>query len=394
MATNHTAGHTFDHHDSMKYATEVRATYTEMRERCPVSHSDLHSGFDFLSRYADVRRVLDDPESYSSADGVFIPPSGMPPIPALEFDEPRHSEWRALLGGPLIPRAVRAFEPTIREIVEQLIDQFAAAGTADLVSQLAEPLPAIVIGRMVGLDGTQALEARNFGAALFASIGTDDFPQRMAEFAAYTKARLADRRAEPRNDYLTQLASGVANGITLDDTAAASLMVAYFVGGHHSTGSAIAGLIRHVLTVPGLREGIAADAKLLPRAIEESLRLTTPLQLFARTTRCPVRVGDEDLPEGRRVMLNLAAANRDPREFEDPETFDIGRSRIRHVTFGAGLHVCQGQHLARAELRIALTRLLERLPDLQIDGDIVESGLIGGKLMTHRALPVTFTPET
>jgi cytochrome P450 len=148
------------------------------------------------------------------------------------------------------------------------------------------------------------------------------------------------------------------------------------------------------VTVPGLREGIAADAKLLPRAIEESLRLTTPLQLFARTTRCPVRVGDEDLPEGRRVMLNLAAANRDPREFEDPETFDIGRSRIRHVTFGAGLHVCQGQHLARAELRIALTRLLERLPDLQIDGDIVESGLIGGKLMTHRALPVTFTPET
>jgi cytochrome P450 len=224
-------------------------------------------------------------------------------------------------------------------------------------------------------------------------MGSAEFPARYAEFHETTQRWLADRRERPREDLLTEMASGAVQGKVIDDAGATGLLLAYIVGGHHSTGSALGGLIRHVLTLPGLWDELRADRRGLPRVIEESLRLTTPLQLFARTLRCPVQVGDQELAEGGRVLLDLAAANRDPREFSDPETFDRGRTRNRHVAFGAGAHVCQGQHLARAELRIALGRLLDRLPDLRLDGDPVESGLVGGSLMTHYALPVSFTPE-
>lgn len=389
-----TAPAAFDHLDGTLSAAEVRRAHAEMRERCPVVHSDRHGGFDYLTRYADVRAALTDPATFSSADGVKIPANSLlPPVPALEFDEPEHTEWRRVLDGPLTPRAVRAFERVITEVVDLLIDEFAGSGKADLVDQLAEPLPAIVIGRMIGLDQAEAVRARGIAAALYAALGSPDFPTRFAAFHETTQQWLADRRRHPRDDVLTQLANGVVAGKEIDEAGATGLLLAYVLGGHHSTGSALGGLIRHVLTVPGLRDDLIADRTGLPRVIEESLRLTTPLQLFARTVRCPVQVSGHDLPEGGRVLLDLAAANRDPREFGDPETFDRGRTRNRHVTFGAGAHVCQGQHLARAELRIALGRLLDRIPDLRLDGDPAESGLVGGSLMTHYALPVAFTRE-
>lgn len=385
----------FDHLDGTLSAGEVRQAHAHMREACPVMHSDRHGGFDYLTRYDSVRAGLTDPGTFSSADGVHIPSSGLlPPIPALEFDEPEHSQWRRVLDGPLTLRAVREFEPVITEVVDLLIDDFATVGTADLARQLTEPLPAIVIGRMIGLDQAEAVRARGVAAALFAAIGSEEFPARFAEFHRHTQRWLADRRDNPRDDMLTEMASGFVQGKEIDEAGATGLLLAYIVGGHHSTGSALGGLIRHVLTVPGLRDELLADRRGMPRVIEESLRLTTPLQLFARTLRCPVRVGDQELAEGGRVLLDLAAANRDPREFADPDEFDPRRTRNRHVSFGAGPHVCQGQHLARAELRITLSRLLDRLPDLRLDGEPVESGLIGGSLMTHFALPVAFTPET
>lgn len=389
-----TAPAAFDHLDSTLSAADVRRAHAEMRERCPVVHSDRHGGFDYLTRYADVRGALTDPATFSSADGVKIPSTALlPPVPALEFDEPEHTEWRRVLDGPLTPRAVRAFEPVITEVVDLLIDEFARSGKADLVDQLAEPLPAIVIGRMIGLEQAEAVRARGIAAALYAALGSPEFPARFAEFHETIQQWLADRRQNPRADLLTQMANGVVAGKEIDEAGATGLLVAYILGGHHSTGSALGGLIRHVLTLPGLRDDLLADRAALPRVIEESLRLTTPLQLFARTVRCPVQVGGHELPESGRVLLDLAAANRDPREFSDPETFVRGRTRNRHVTFGAGAHVCQGQHLARAELRIAMGRLLDRIPDLRLDGEPVESGLVGGSLMTHYALPVAFTPE-
>ncbi|ATQ30223.1 cytochrome P450 [Rhodococcus ruber] len=391
MTTTHSTP--FDHRDSTVSPGDVRAAYEDMREKCPVAHSDRYGGFDFISRYTDVKQALGESDKFSSAEGVTIPASGLPPTAALEFDEPEHSAWRDVLNKPLTLKAVKAFEPTLIEIADLLIDEFAQDGTADLVRQFTQPMPAIVVGRMVGLDQALSVEALHIADRLFASIGTAEFEGNFIEFANFTNKQLEDRRTSPRDDFLSQIASGVVEGMQLDDTAATGLLAAYLIGGHHSTTSGLSGLIHHALTIDGLKDTLVNQPSMLPRAIEESLRLTTPLQLFARTTRCPVTVADQELPEGERVLLNLAAANRDPRQFEQPQQFDLDRSRNPHLAFGSGIHVCQGQHLARAELRVAFTRLLDRLPDIRLQGSAIETGLIGGSLMTTQSLPVVFTPE-
>jgi cytochrome P450 len=382
----------FDHNDPGLTAAAVRDLHNEMRERCPVAHSDQHGGFDILTRHRDVRQALASAASFSSADGVFIPPSGGAKVPALEFDDPEHAAWRAVMGPPLTIRAVRALEGTIRQVTDGLIDGFASRGDADLVSELAEPLPSIIVGRMVGLDAERSLAAREVAARLFASVGRPDFAARYDDFAAFVEAQLAERREHPTGDFLTQVAAGAVDGVPVDADGATGLMVAYLLGGHHSTGSGIAGLLHHILTEPGLKARLVDDPGLMPGAVEESLRLNTPLQYFARTARADTEVAGECIAAGRRVMLDLAGANRDPRVFGRPDAFDLDRPRNPHVAFGGGAHICQGQHLARAEMRIAAGRLLERLPGIRLAGP-AEEVFVGGKLITLATLPVAFAAQ-
>lgn len=384
----------FDHNDSSVSAADMRQAYTDMREQCPIAHSERFGGLDYVSRYADVREILSNADTFTSGEGVFIPDTGVPRVPPLEFDPPAHTTLRKMMDGPINPRAVRGFEPTIVEIANGLVDEFAARGTADLADELAEPLPAIVIGRMVGLDKDESVEVRRIAIKLFESIGTPEFEANMQEFAAFNEAQLELRRRQPRNDYLTDIATGELNGVPVDAERVTGIMTAYLLGGHHSTATGIGGLLRYVLTVPGLRDRLVNndDKALLHRVIEESLRLTTPLQFFARTVHGDSSVGGVQFSENQRVVMNLAAANRDPRQFDDPECFNADRSRNAHVAFGGGLHSCQGQHIARAEMRAVLQVLLTRIPDVHLVGDVDETGVIAG-LMAVTSLPVAFTPE-
>ena len=229
-------------------------------------------------------------------------------------------------------------------------------------------------------------------SSLFAALGSPEFAERMDEFSAFVDGQLDERRAHPRDDFLTQVASGVVDGVTVDSEGATGLLIAYLLGGHHSTGSSIAFLFRELLSRDAVRSSVRSDPKLLAKAVEESLRLNTPLQYFARTALGDVELETGGVPRGRRVLVDLAAANRDPRQFENPDDFDLERRRNPHVAFGAGGHVCLGQHLARAEIRVAISRVLERLPDVALSGAAPEV-VVGGKLLTTATLPVTFTPE-
>lgn len=382
----------FDHNDSSVTAEEFRRRHGEMREACPVAHSDQHGGFEVVTRYDDVRAVLSAPRTFSSADGVFIPPSGLPPIAAMEFDDPGHAMWRRVMEPPLTVRAVREFEPTIARITDFLIDAFAAGGSADLVRDVAEPLPPIVVGRVIGLDHAHSLAGREVASRLYASIGTPGFEDQMTQLTAFVEAQLEARKRHPRDDFLTEVASGVVEGVPIDSAGAVGLVVAYLIGGHHSTGSGIACLLRDVLADDRLRQAVTSDPKALARAVDESLRLNTPLQYFARTAVEDADVGGERIAKGSRVLLDLAAANHDPRRFAEPGLFDVNRRRNPHIAFGAGVHVCLGQHLARTEIRVVVGRLLERLPDLALAGEAPEI-VVAGKLLTTKTLPVTFTPE-
>ncbi|GAF46440.1 cytochrome P450 [Rhodococcus wratislaviensis] len=384
----------FDHNDSTLSAREFRSRHNEMRETCPVAHSNRHGGFEVITRYDDVREVLSAPRTFSSADGVFIPPTGTPRAAAMEFDDPEHTVWRKIMEPPLTVRAVRAFEPTILEIADFLIDNFASRGSADLVHELAEPLPSMVIGRVVGLDHKESLAARSVAARLYSSIGTPEFSTEMEAFGEFVEAQLESRRRSPLRDFLSDLASGTMEGVPIDSDGVSSLMLAYLLGGHHSTGSGIAALLHDVLTRDELRHTVTSsdDPKAMARAVDESLRLNTPLQYFARTVVEDTSIDGECIRQGSRILLDLAAANRDPRRFDDPEDFDLDRRRNAHVAFGGGSHVCLGQHLARAEIRITVSRVLERLPDLELTGECREK-VVAGKLLTTQSLPVVFSEQ-
>ena len=383
----------FDHTDMSVPASVVRDRYEQMLQECPVAHSDRYGGFDYISRYDDVRTVLHDPAAFTTTDGVFIPDSGLPKIPALEDDPPEHTAMRALMNGPLNPRAVRAFEPTIAQIADVLIDNFADRGTADLAPEFCALLPAIVIGRMIGLNHDEAVEVQRLAISMFNSIGTDTFEMNWSHFSAFIDRQLQMRQDAPRDDHLTALARGDINGTPVDAKLVTEIITAYLLGGHHSTATGIAGALRYILADPALTAVVAEADRAMARAIEESLRLTTPLQLFARTVRGEACLSGVQFGDGDRLMVNLAAANRDEKQFPDPERFVLDRPRNAHVAFGGGLHNCIGQHLARAELRIAVRSLLRRLPDIRLAGDVGEAGLTGGKLMAITSVPVEFTPS-
>jgi len=383
----------FDHNDPFVSSEQVRGQYTELLATCPVAHVDKHGGFELLSGYAIARETASDGSTFKSGDGVLIPDSGLPRIPALEYDGEEHDIWRDILDGLVNPAASRLLEPAITEIVNARIDTFAHEGAADLALAFAEPIPAIVIGTLVGLTTEESLQSRELASTAFGSIGTELFGGHWATFRDFTLARLEQRRIAPRDDFLSELAKGEYKGLRIDDDTAMQIFVALLMGGHHSTASGISSLIKDALRDGETRDAIAADPRLMKGAVEESLRLNTPLQLFARTATQPCTIGAVSIAAGSRVLINYAAANRDSTEFDNPDEFNPSRRRNRHMAFGAGPHRCVGQHLARAEMRIALTELLHRLPDIRIAGDIQTSGLIGGTLMTITSLPVTFTPQ-
>ncbi|KMO66974.1 cytochrome P450 [Mycolicibacterium chlorophenolicum] len=246
---------------------------------------------------------------------------------------------------------------------------------------------------MVGLDFDESVEVRHIAITMFDSIGTTDFPANMDAFVAFYTDKLRARRVAPRDDYLTMLAHGEVDGVAVDEPTVNGIMVAFLLAGHHSTATGIAGLLGHVLVEAGLRDRVAADSKLLSRVIEESLRLVTPLQFFARTVHGTAMLGGVALEEGTRVMMNLAAANRDGRQFDEPDRFNPQRSPNPHVAFGGGLHVCVGHNLARAEMRVAVRELLRRLPDVRLVGEVTVAGMQSGQLMPVTSVPVEFTAE-
>lgn len=382
----------FDQLDTSVPAETVRATYAAMRERCPVAHVDRYGGFSMITRFDDVRSVAGDHRTFSSADGSFIPPSGWPPIPPLDFDEPEHRRWVKIMQPPLSLSSVSELKPMIRTVVNKQIDTFVKDGKADLYSTFAEPVPVYVTGRLVGLSPEASDEMRVVAMEMFEAIGSPQFDAKQEAFNTFTFRELAARRKRPREDYLTQLASGALNGETITDIETAGVLVALLVGGHHSTAAALAGLLHHTLSVPGLKERLIQDPSLIPAAVEESLRLTAPLQFFARTARADVVVAGTEVPASHRVIANFAAANRDERHFTDPDLFAIDRGKNTHLAFGHGIHLCIGRHLARAELLIALSEVLRRLPDICVDGQVVESGLIAGIMLSIVSLPTAFTP--
>ncbi len=366
--------------------------FEQARGQCPVAHSQEHNGFYMLLNYDDVKRAMTDHKTFSSVPQVLRPMLPRKPIPALEMDPPQHGPWRAIFNSAITPRTAGAMENFVRTDVNRHIDQFIARGSCDLVHELAEPVPAETICRLVGIDDTLVPKVREAALAMFAAQGNpDEFGRRQAAFAALTLPEVHARRANPRDDYLTRLAIFDIEGRALDDEDYVGLFAAFLGAGHHSTTSAMASLIYEVFTRPAIRDELKTEPKKILTAVEEVLRLRPPFFGFFRRATKNIEVSGVDIPAQCDVYMGWAAANRDPKAFPTPDDLKIDRYPNRHLTFGFGIHTCPGASLARMELRVMLEELLRRIPDLSISA-VPEYHFGGGDYAFIPSLPGRFTP--
>ncbi|MCY3882335.1 MAG: cytochrome P450 [Chloroflexi bacterium] len=371
---------------------EVRAepsvAYRHLLEEAPVHFFEaFEPPFYTLSRFADVQSALLDIETYSSEFGQgprFSPPAGMLSNP------PQHTFYRSLVQQAFTPRAIAEWADRITAISEELLDERADAGSWDMHDDYAFPLPVIVIVEMLGVPGDDLQKFKYWSDITVEAMGAEDpapWADEMMELGAYLLDAIRQRRADPRDDLISELVTAEQDGKGLTDEELLGVVNQLFVGGNETTTSLITNMVWRLLQDRPLWERLVADPSLIDAAIEESLRFDPPVLGLYRSTTRDVDLEGGNIPKDAKVMMHYAAANRDPEAFPSPDEFSLDRERNRHLSFGLGVHFCLGAPLARLEARVAMRTLLQRCPDLRLldDGERIAPFFLWGR----RRLPVS-----
>jgi cytochrome P450 len=347
----------------------------------------------FVYRYDDVLTVLRDGETYSSGQIIeLIMGDVMGRHIMLGMDDPEHRRYRALVSTAFGQKAIARWETELVEpIAGELIDRFAGRGRADLVREFTFPYPTQVIAGMLGLPREDYKRFQRWSIAILSV-----FTKRAAAIAASAEVKeylariLQDRRREPRDDLISDLARAELDGERLSDEEIFSFLRLLLPAGVETTYRSTGNLLFSLLTHPDQLEAVRADRSLVPQAIEETVRYEAPLLNITRIATRGTVLGGVPIPEGSTVMTMLAAANRDESRWDDPDEYDIFRAARPSVAWGQGPHVCLGMHLARVEMRVALNLLLDRLPGLRLDPDGDDPHIRGQVFRSPTSLPVLF----
>ncbi len=369
--------------------------YEELRRVAPVHRSPR--GFWVLTRHADCLAVLRDRRA--SSDATNVDPASAPEgfaatrarrnaladvehdnRPFLFRDPPDHTRLRALVSKAFTPRMVEGLRTRTESIVAELLDAALARGEMDAVADFAHPLPVRIICDMLGVPAEDQDRFQGWSAVLARGLDPDflltEEVQRarfdaVAAFADYFFALLAERRARPGPDLLSQLALAEEAGDSLSAGELLSTAILLLVAGHETTVNLIAGGVLALLDHPDQLERLRADPGLARSGTEELLRFVSPVQFTGRTLIGDMTVGGVRLARGEFVVVLLGSANRDPEAFSDPEGLDLGRADNRHLGFGFGLHHCLGAPLARLEAQVALGELVRRAGSMELACDRV-----------------------
>jgi cytochrome P450 len=378
--------------------------YRALRDHDPVHHvvpaARPDHDYYVLSRHADVWAAARDHETFSSAQGLTVNYGELELIglqdnpPFVMQDPPVHTEFRKLVSRGFTPRQVEAVEPKVREFVVERLERIRANGGGDIVAELFKPLPSMVVAHYLGVpeedraqfDGwTDVIVAANTGAGGVATAG-----DAVGSMMAYFSELIDRRRREPEDDTISHL---VAAGVGADGDIAGTLSVLAFTftmvtGGNDTTTGMLGGSVQLLHQRPDQRRLLAENPDLIPDSVEEFLRLTSPVQGLARTATRDVTIGGACVPTGRRVLLLYGSANRDERQYgPDAAELDVRRCPRNILTFGHGAHHCLGAAAARMQSRVALTELLSRCPDFEVD----EAGIVwSGGSYVRRPLSVPF----
>ncbi len=386
----------FDH-NSPAHVREGFDTFRELRAKCPVAHTGNHGGFWVVSGYDEVFQVARDDYIFSSAKGGVLPMTDVGRLLPIQADPPELERYRSLLNPFLTPKAVKRLEPFIHESVDEAIDAFIERGTADIVMELANPVPAMATMRLLGLDPEEwAMFAEPLHQVMYTRTGSPENVEgqrRVRAFSDKIVSEVEARARAPREDMISALLASEYQGIRTSQQEVVDLVRMVIFGGMDTVVAALGNIFLQLDRHPDIRSRLVADRSLLPTAVEEFLRYEPPIQGFARHVTRGTKVGEQEIAAGETVFMLWASANRDEKAFgETAETLDIDRVPNRHMTFGVGGHRCQGSSMARAELRIVVDRVLERLPDFEVVWTEVVGPETVGSSYGQRSVPVTFTP--
>ena len=353
--------------------------YRWLRDRDPAHRNEEH-GFWALSRHADVLAAFLDPATFSSARGSFLHDDPARVGRTLgTTDPPRHDRLRRLASAGFAVRRVAELEPVVREIAASLLEPALATGRLDVAREYATPLASAVIARILGLPAEdvpriQGWAERSVRVGAGEEHGGEAQREALAALLAYLDAAVALRRARPGTfeDVLGDLARAEIDGDRLADDELRWLAQALFVAGYDTTAGAIGNATALLADHPDARRRLRERPDLLPDAVEEILRWDSPAQGFQRTLTRAISLHGRRLEAGDRVLLLPGSANRDEREFPDPDAFRIERRPRRHLALGQGIHYCLGASLARLETRVALHELLARTGDYEVEREGAE----------------------
>jgi cytochrome P450 len=382
--------------------------FQKLREQAPLYRSSVLGGR-VLTRYDDVKLAISDRRF--SADRIRPFFAQLPVREQMAYatlrdsisrwavfhDPPEHTRLRGLMNKAFTARAIERLNPRIRAMIDRLLDQVVDRGEMDLIADLAYPLPASVILDMLGLpcDDLDRIKVWSDELALFvgSSVNTPDKYQRATDSITamneYFRTAIQRRRNSPGDDLLTALLAAQEQGDLLSDDELVATCVLLVFAGHETTtnliGNGILALLRHPVELARLRN----DPGLMPFAVEELLRFDGPAATAVRIATEEILLHGQTIRPGERVFAMLNAANRDPRQFANPESLDIARKENRHLAFGQGIHFCIGAPLARMEAKLAIMAILQRFPNLALQSMPLNwsNSLV---LRGVRSLPVSF----
>jgi cytochrome P450 family 142 subfamily A polypeptide 1 len=394
--------------DSRSWDEAMAERLRWLRRNDPVHWSEP-DGLWVATRFADISTVSKDQRRFTSAEGVR---PGLPiKLGLIDEAEPRHGQLRGLINKGFTPRMVRKLEVVFRQITTESIDAVAERGECDFVESIAVPLPLLLIAEMIGIRREDRDRFHHWSDAMIAAegrLGDAEVLQAATasfiEYANYAREIIEDRRLNPRDDLVSILTRAKDDGVLLQldgesfdepdltNDELIKLMVLLLVAGNETTRNALSGGMQLLIENPEERAKLIADPSLLPSAVEEIVRMASPVHSFARTVTETTELGGRRLEAGQQVLMIFPSANRDEDVYDEPDRFRVERNP-HHLGFGIGSHFCLGANLARMELRVAFEELLRRLPDMEYSdgGPVLEPSAL---VRTCKRMHVRFTPES
>lgn len=361
-----------------EYVRDPYPIWRELRQECPIAHTDRWGGSWLPTTYEDVTNIARDIETFPSGGGIAVVPppavgDGQPApallpygVPPISADPPLHTWTRRLILPWMSPQKSASYEPMTRELCHRLIDSFIESGECDVAADYAQQIPVRVIAHILGVPEDLSDTFTGWVRDTLEFAYDEERRRRgIMGVIGFFQEAVAHRRLHPADDLISELLHTEIDGKPIEESVILGMSSLLLIAGVDTTWSSIGSSLWHLASHPEDRRRLVEEPELLPTAIEEFLRAYSPVTMARRLLKdvdyngCPMKAGE-------RILMNFPGANRDPHVFEDPDRVIIDRKLNRHVAFGAGIHRCAGSNLARMELRVSLDVFLERIPDFEL----------------------------